>query len=136
MPYLLPKLQQSQGNLSSCPVESSDSGNTKTKCIGDGRSAVHITGVSNPLAYTVDGLTGRRIRKDCLQVQLLHPHLQKESDMGSLEELTDRVQKLNALLQKPEPGLMTWYMFVGEHWKRIAELWKEEEEHDRKSTRG
>lgn len=40
-----------------------------------------------------------------------------------LPELKVEVDRLHALLADPEPGLITWNMFVGETWKRIAELW-------------
>ena len=43
--------------------------------------------------------------------------------MDSIKELTECVKKLNDLLQKPEPGLMTWCEFTGKHWKRIADLY-------------
>jgi hypothetical protein len=39
--------------------------------------------------------------------------------------LKDHVDKLHALLAEPEPGLMTWSMFLGEHWKAVVGLWHE-----------
>lgn len=43
--------------------------------------------------------------------------------MPDFKKLHEHTKKLNDLLEKPEPGISSWCMFVGEHWKAIAEMW-------------
>lgn len=45
--------------------------------------------------------------------------------MSELKELTERVRKLNALLQDPHPGLSTWCGFYAEHMQAISEFWNQ-----------
>jgi hypothetical protein len=40
-----------------------------------------------------------------------------------LAALKNEVDKLHSLLADPQPGLATWCGFVGERWKKIADLW-------------
>jgi hypothetical protein len=40
-----------------------------------------------------------------------------------LEKLKVHTDRLHALLEKPEPGLMTWNLFVGDTWLEIVKLW-------------
>lgn len=42
-----------------------------------------------------------------------------------LRKLTSAVNRLNALLQDPQPGLSSWCLMVGEAWKEISDLWGE-----------
>lgn len=39
-------------------------------------------------------------------------------------ELCDRVASLNALLQDPQPGLVTWCALYASHMKWIAAYWE------------
>lgn len=40
-----------------------------------------------------------------------------------LEKLKKEVFILNKLLQDPEPGLISWNMYVAEKWHKIIELY-------------
>ncbi len=40
------------------------------------------------------------------------------------EELTEAVHKLDALLQDPHPGLMTWCEMYGKLMEAIVEFWE------------
>ena len=44
------------------------------------------------------------------------------------EELQQRVAKLHALLDNPQPGLITWMTLFMEHMAYIAEYWTGEEQ--------
>lgn len=42
-----------------------------------------------------------------------------------LNELKEEVERLNRLLQNPEPGLSTWHRFLGTRLGKIAALYKD-----------
>jgi hypothetical protein len=46
--------------------------------------------------------------------------------MPNFQKLRDHVNNLASLLIAPEPGLHTWCLFVGQEWKAIAEMWKDQ----------
>jgi len=53
-----------------------------------------------------------------------------------LYKLKVEVDGLHALLAKPEPGIATWCLMVGQKWEAIAKLWggkQWDEEGDRRS---
>ena len=41
----------------------------------------------------------------------------------TLEELQERIQKIKALLDDPQPGLFTWSWMLGKQMTEISELW-------------
>lgn len=43
----------------------------------------------------------------------------------TFQELTEEVRKLNALLQDPQHGLMTWNMMYGQCMQKIVKYWQE-----------
>lgn len=45
--------------------------------------------------------------------------------MADLSLLKEKVDKLKALLEDPQEGLLTWSMFMCENWKAISEMWVE-----------
>ena len=47
--------------------------------------------------------------------------------MPDFDKLSFHVDALNKLLSDREPGLYSWCVAVGNHWRIIAELWSIEE---------
>lgn len=43
----------------------------------------------------------------------------------TFEELKERVEKLNKLLEDPQLGLSSWCIFYAEHMKWISDYWRE-----------
>jgi hypothetical protein len=43
--------------------------------------------------------------------------------MPNFSKLQEHADKLSALLKNREMGRASWTMFVGEHWKAIADMW-------------
>lgn len=43
----------------------------------------------------------------------------------TLEELTEEIRKFNSLLLDPQPGLMTWHMFLQERCERTKKMLEE-----------
>jgi hypothetical protein len=41
-----------------------------------------------------------------------------------LDPLRSNVDRLKALLDDPQPGLMTWNEAVGKRWEAISEMWR------------
>lgn len=54
--------------------------------------------------------------------------------MPDFNELHEHARKLADLTEpgKQEPGLVTWTLFVGEEWKAIVELWRRQDDPDRR----
>jgi hypothetical protein len=41
----------------------------------------------------------------------------------TFDELKEHVRQLNALLEDPQPGLVSWVQFYQEHMKAISDYW-------------
>jgi len=50
--------------------------------------------------------------------------------MPNFELLSEHVNKLKSLLDDREVGLISWNMSVGYFWKKIAEMWGTDEDHN------
>ena len=47
------------------------------------------------------------------------------NSMPDFDELKKHVDCMKKLLDDPQPGIFSWCGFLGEHWKKVADMWKE-----------